>query len=360
MLVKDFDYKLPRELIAQYPPKERGKSRLLVLHRKTQKIEHQRFHNIVEYLGQGDILILNETKVIPARLIGRRVGTGGKVEVFLLKGNSPFVPEAHPPLAERTLLPQKMGLKSCVWEVLISPGRAKKAGVKVEFGPNFWGEVCSAGVYPTHPIFEFHFDGGDFNTLLEQYGKIPLPPYIKRAPVPEDYERYQTIYANVPGACAAPTAGLHFTQDILDRLSEKGVEIVRLVLHTGFGSFKPIKSEKVEDYQMEPEYYEIPPTTVEKLKVAKRRVAVGTTTVRALESVGFPIQAGKGWADKFIYPPYEFKGVDVLITNFHLPKSTLLLLVCAFACKEFIFRAYREAIKHGYKFYSYGDAMLIL
>ncbi|MDI6840887.1 MAG: tRNA preQ1(34) S-adenosylmethionine ribosyltransferase-isomerase QueA [bacterium] len=342
MLVADFDYKSPKELIAQYPPKERGSSKLLVLHRTTGKIEHRMFHNIIEYLGSGDTLVLNETKVIKARLIGKRVDTGGKVEIFLLR-----------PLGSDD------SKNPVEWEVLISPARAKKVGVKVEFGPNFGGEIKSVG---EHHIFKFYYSG-DFLNLLDKYGIVPLPPYIKRAPIPDDYFRYQTVYATVPGACAAPTAGLHFTQFILDKLIEQGVEVAKLVLHTGLGSFKPIKSDKVESHQMEPEYYEITVDTIDKIRLAKRVVAVGTTTVRALESLGevaSSLQDYKGWTNKFIYPPYEFKWVDALITNFHLPKSTPLLLVCAFVGRDLIFKAYNEAINCGYKFYSYGDAMLII
>lgn len=335
MRIEEFDYELPKELIAQEPAEKREEANLLVLHRDTQKIEHRKFYNIVEYLKAGDVLILNETKVIPARLIGRREKTGGKVEVFLLNR-----------------------LNAEEWEVLISPHRAKKIGIKIKFGDDFWGELKS--LVPK-PIFKFYCNG-EFDTLLYKYGLTPLPPYIKRKPTPTDKERYQTVYAKVPGACAAPTAGLHFTHFLLNKLKEKGVEITNIVLHTGLGSFKPIKCTNIETHKMEPEYYEIPEEAAHKIKIAKRRIAVGTTTVRAIENIpmGMGTQGAKGWTDKFIYPPYEFKVVDALITNFHLPKSTLLLLVCAFAGKELIFKAYREAIRRGYRFYSYGDAMLII
>lgn len=358
MKIDDFDYELPKELIAQYPSEKRGESNLLVLHRDTQEIEHRKFYNIVEYLGSGDALILNETKVIPARLIGKRVDTDGKVEVFLLN-------------------PVQVGENSiCAdeWKVLISPHRAKKVGVKIEFGPDFYGEVKNI---IRKPIFKFYCRGEVTSPLqgIYKYGRVPLPPYIKREPESMDYERYQTVYAKVAGACAAPTAGLHFTHSILNELKKKGVEIVKIVLHTGVGSFKLIKCENVEDHQMEPEYYEISENAATKINLAKRRVAVGTTTVRALESVAIEASScvcpTKGWTDKFIYPPYKFKVVDALITNFHLPKSTLLLLICAFAGwseaeiphlrgKELIFKAYKEAIARRYRFYSYGDAMLII
>ncbi|MCK4353147.1 tRNA preQ1(34) S-adenosylmethionine ribosyltransferase-isomerase QueA [candidate division WOR-3 bacterium] len=352
MLVKDFDYKLPKELIAQYPPEHRGQSKLLVLHRKTKEIEHRKFYNIIDYFNSKDVLVLNETKVIPARLIGKRVGTGGKVEIFLLnkiKSNPPWLGETGE------------------WEVLISPGRANKLGVRISFGPDFWGEVKNTEA--KHPVFKFHYNG-NFESLLYKYGQIPLPPYIKRAPVSSDYKRYQTTYAKSPGACAAPTAGLHFTKEILNSIKEKGIEIAKIVVHTGFGSFKPIKCERVENHNMEVEYYKIPDKSANKINKAKRVIAVGTSAVRALETQaknpirqtasGRKLKSVSGWTDKFIYPPYKFKIVGALITNFHLPKSTLFLLVCAFAGKELIYHAYQEAIKSGYKFYSYGDAMLII
>jgi S-adenosylmethionine:tRNA ribosyltransferase-isomerase len=341
MRIDDFDYELPKELIAQYPSDKRDESNLLVLHRKTQKIEHRKFYDLADYLALGDVLVLNETKVFPARLIGKRVDTGGKVEVFLLR---PVQSDSGDPRSD--------------WVVLVSPRRVRKVGVRVEFGPDFRGEVKS--IVP-QIVFGFDFTG-DFDALLNRYGQVPLPPYIKRDPEPLDCQRYQTVYAKASGACAAPTAGLHFTDLLLNELREKGVETANLILHTGLGTFKPVKCGEVEDHEMESEYYEIPEEAIRKLSAARRRVAVGTTTVRALESGGdtSSLKAGKGWTDRFIYPPYKFKMVDALITNFHLPKTTLLLLVSAFAGKESIFRAYEEAINRGYRFYSYGDAMLIL
>lgn len=356
MLVKDFDYELPKELIAQYPSQKREESKLLVIHRGSQEIEHKRFYDIVDYFTAGDVIVLNETKVIPARLIGKRIDTGGKVEVFLLN-------------------PQPSTLNPLQWEVLISPGRARKIGIQVKFGSELWGEVKSIN---PKTIFEFHSTGfcpqdsvseqndstgispQTFNALLQKYGQVPLPPYIKREPVSSDGDRYQTVYAKVPGACAAPTAGLHFTHSILNKLIRKEVKIAKIVLHTGIGTFNPMKCEKVEDHQMEPEYYEIPESAVRKINDAKRVIAVGTTVVRALETSTGGLLNGKGWANKFIYPPYKFKVVDVLVTNFHLPKSTLLLLVSAFAGRELIFKAYAEAMNNEYRFYSYGDAMLII
>ncbi len=355
MLVKDFDYELPKELIAQYPSQKREESKLLVIHRGSQEIEHKRFYDIIDYFTDGDVIVLNETKVIPARLIGRRIDTGGKVEVFLLK---PLEPLNSP-----TDNPEPSTLNPLQWEVLISPGRARKIGVQVEFGSELWGEVKSIN---PKTIFEFRHNDSTgistqtFNALLQKYGQVPLPPYIKREPISSDSDRYQTVYAKVPGACAAPTAGLHFTHSILNKLRKKGVEVTKIVLHTGIGTFKPMKCEKVEDHQMEPEYYEILESAVRKINDAKRVIAVGTTVVRALETSTGGLLNGKGLTNKFIYPPYKFRVVDILVTNFHLPKSTLLLLVSAFAERELIFKAYTEAMNNGYRFYSYGDAMLII
>lgn len=338
MLVSEFDYKLPRELIAQYPRVKREESKLLILYRKNGKIEHKRFFNIIEYMGRGDVLVLNETKVIPARLFGYREKTGGKVEVFLLKE-----------------------IDKDKWEVLIKPGRKARLGEKIKFGDDFSCEVVERG------ICSFNYKG-DFNNLLNKYGKVPLPPYIKREPEESDKDRYQTVYAKVEGAVAAPTAGLHFSTELLKNLKEKGINIAKILLHTGVASFSPIKCDKVEDHQMAEEYYKISEESTSLINQAKRVFAVGTTVVRTLESNAkqgmgnrkWKLVAGEGWTNMFIYPPYEFKIVDALITNFHLPKSTNLILVAAFAGRALVLKAYNEAIRLGYRFYSYGDAMLIL
>lgn len=350
MLVSEFDYKLPRERIAQHPKAKREESKLLVLHRNSGKIEHKKFFNIVEYMGSGDVLVLNETKVIPARLFGHREKTGGKVEVFLLRE-----------------------IEKDKWEVLIKPGRKARLGEKIKFGEDFNCEIVKRG------ICSFNCKG-DFIHLLKKYGKVPLPPYIKREPEEPDKDRYQTVYAKVEGAVAAPTAGLHFSTELLKDLEETGVNIAKILLHTGIASFSPIRCERVEDHQMAEEYYKISKEGTSLINHAKRVFAVGTTVVRALESnaklkngkqelgtgkwgIGirkWKLGTGGGWTDMFIYPSYEFKIVDALITNFHLPKSTNLILVTAFAGKDLILKAYNEAIKLGYRFYSYGDAMLIL
>lgn len=356
---------------------------MLVLHRDTGKIEHRMFSEIIEYFNKEDTIVLNETKVIPARLIGKRADTGGAVEVVLLN---------------------KTG--DSEWSVIISPGRARKPGIKIQFAPDFEGEVTSvskrterhvssigtpplwrpdkSGLSPQqrgkdsfpHPfgvqskgqdtnsvddnemIFEFNYPEAEFNLKLNKYGRIPLPPYIKREPVADDKTTYQTVYAKSPGACAAPTAGLHFTEEILKNLEQKGVTVTKITLHTGLGSFNPIRCENIEEHKMFAEYYDISKETADKISNAKKITAVGTTTVRTLETTGG--KQASGWTEKFIYPGYEFKIVNKMITNFHLPKSTLLLLVCAFAGRELVLKAYREAIEKKYRFYSYGDAMLVL
>jgi len=349
VLVSEFDYKLPRELIAQYPKVKRVESKLLVLHRKSGKIEHKKFFNIVEYMGSGDVLVLNETKVIPARLFGHREKTGGKVEVFLLRE-----------------------VDKDKWEVLIKPGRKARLGEKIKFGEDFNCEIVERG------ICSFKYKG-DFNNLLKKYGKVPLPPYIKREPGESDKNRYQTVYAKVQGAVAAPTAGLHFSTELLKNLVEHGINIAKILLHTGIASFSPVRCDRVENHQMANEYYKISKESASLINQARGVFAVGTTAVRALESNAkfesnarlenrkqelgirkWELEAGEGWTDMFIYSPYEFKMVDALITNFHLPKSTNLILVSAFAGKDLVLKAYDEAINLGYRFYSYGDAMLIL
>ncbi len=335
MLIKEFNFPLPSELIAQFPPKRRGTSKLLVLNRKDGSIVHTKFYNIINYLHPGDVLVLNQTKVFPARLRGKRIPTGGKVEVLLVK-------QLHPPSS---------------WEVLLTPPRARKVGVEIEFGSNFYAKVIKVNKRVT---LQFYYQG-EFWSLLNKYGETPLPPYIKRKPTQLDKKRYQTVYASSVGSIAAPTAGLHFTQKILTQLKHKGVKIEKITLHIGIGTFSPIRRQHIENHKMEEEYYEIPTSFPKILHSSSRVVAVGTTVVRALETAFEktpPIL--RGWTAKFIYPPYQFKVVNALITNFHLPSSTLLLLVSAFAGKELIFNSYKEAIKKGYKFYSYGDCMFIV
>lgn len=342
MKLSDFKYPLPEKLIAQYPAEKRDESRLMVLHRDTKKIEDRIFRDIVEYINPEDCLVINETKVFPARLMGTKDKTDASVEIFLLRQ-----------------------LEGGLWEVLVKPARKVRVGNRLSIGDTLVCDVIDNTVSGGR-VVRFNFDG-DFFEIVEKIGQSPLPPYVKRDPEPLDKERYQTVYARVRGAVAAPTAGLHFTEKILDALRKKGVRIVPIVLHIGLGSFRPVVVEDLSRHKMDSEYYEISEETAsvinETMKSGGKVVAVGTSTVRALEtqvtSEGW-VKPDRGWTDKFIYPPYEFKIVDRLITNFHLPASTLLMLVCAFADRDFIFKAYRKAMRENYRFYSYGDAMLIL
>ena len=335
MKLSDFDYNLPEELIAQYPADKRDESRLLVLDRKSGKIEHTVFKDIINYLSPSDLLVLNDTLVFPARLIGRKKKTGGKVEVFLLKE-----------------------ISHNRWEIIPHSAFRNPNLIEVVFGD---GEL-ECRISEREAIFECN---GDIYKMIEKYGKVPLPPYIKREANPSlDYERYQTVYAENRGAVAAPTAGLHFTKELLSNIEKKGVETAKVTLHVGYGTFKPVKAENIKEHKIEPEYYEIKESEAIKInnavKSGKRIVAVGTTTVRTLESFTGEINAQNGYTSLFIYNGFNFRVTKSLLTNFHLPKSTLLMLVCAFAGRDMVLYAYREAIKEGYRFYSYGDAMLII
>ncbi|MGI6284502.1 tRNA preQ1(34) S-adenosylmethionine ribosyltransferase-isomerase QueA [Neomoorella humiferrea] len=342
MRLEDFDYYLPAELIAQTPVEPRDASRLLVLHREKDMLEHRHFYDLPDYLHEGDVLVLNETRVLPARLWGRRAGTGARIEVLLL--------------TRRT---------GDIWETLVRPARRVPVGTEIIFGRGeLKGRVISVGKEGER-LLEFAYEEGPFEALLERLGEMPLPPYIKEKP--ENPGRYQTVYARVDGSAAAPTAGLHFTPRLMERLQEKGIKLAYLLLHVGLGTFRPVKVENIEEHRMHAEYYEVTPETAAAINEARCRggrvVAVGTTVVRTLETVATPeglIRPGKGWTDIFIYPGYTFKAVDCLITNFHLPKSTLIMLVSAFAGREKILAAYKEAVAAGYRFFSFGDAMLIL
>ncbi len=342
MKVSLFEYHLPPDRIAQEPLPQRDASRLMVVKSRKGSIFHATFREFPQLVEGGALMVVNNARVIPARLFGRRA-TEGKVEVFLVR--------------ER---------EKDLWVCLVKPGRYLREGAKVFFPPgNWWGEVGEV-LASGERVIRFWGPGG-VEALLEYRGQIPLPPYIRRSPSPLDGERYQTIYATRKGAVAAPTAGLHFTPRVLDALKDKGVEIVSLTLHVGPGTFRPVKAEDMEDHSMEEEYYEISPQTADKIQKAKkegrRLLAVGTTVTRALESAANEegdLVRLKGWTGLFIYPGFRFKVVDGLLTNFHLPRSTLLMLVCAFGGRELVMRAYREAIEEGYRFYSYGDAMLII
>ncbi|MDR0576173.1 MAG: tRNA preQ1(34) S-adenosylmethionine ribosyltransferase-isomerase QueA [Candidatus Accumulibacter sp.] len=359
MEVELFDYRLPEELIAQRPAPERDASRLLVCAAGDRPFAHRRFSDLPDHLRAGDVLVFNDSRVIRARLIGEREGTGGRVELFLLQRHASGDPAREQERCD-------------VWQTLAKPAKRLRAGDRVLFGG------LAATVMRKSPdgslIVRFAPPPGeDFDAALERLGHIPLPPYIRRADDAEDARRYQTVYASAPGSAAAPTAGLHFTPDLLDRLRAQGVETVFVTLHVGLGTFRPVKTERVEDHAMHTEHYHIGEDAARRINLARqenrRIICVGTTAVRALESASRRDHAGNrrvpaGWGstDIFIYPGHNdrFFMVKGLITNFHLPKSTLLMLVSAFMGREETLRAYREAVRERYRFFSYGDAMLLL
>jgi S-adenosylmethionine:tRNA ribosyltransferase-isomerase len=338
----DFDYALPKELIASYPVPRRSEARLLVLHRETGEREERTFKDLPEYLCPGDLLVLNNTKVLPARLFGKKP-TGGRVEVLLLK-----LKEAG------------------TWEILLRPGGRVKKGARLFFGDNgvtLEGEVLD-DPHSGSGVRTIRFEGETIKEKLQHLGRIPLPPYIDRPDEAIDRELYQTVFAEVEGAVASPTAGLHFDETLLEEIRAKGVEICFVTLHVGYGTFQPVESEELSRHQMYEEEFEVSEearTQIRRALEEKRRIiACGTTVVRTLETVGLDLEPRKGKTGLFIYPPHRFKMVDALITNFHLPRTTLLMLVSAFAGQELLMRAYEEAIRSRYRFYSYGDAMLIL
>lgn len=340
MDLKDFFYELPEELIAQEPIKERHMSRLMVLNRGTGLIEHRVFKDIIEYFHEGDCLVLNDTRVIPARLIGEREDTGGKIEFVLLKK-----------------------VNEDVWEVMLKPGRRAKTGTRFDFGKGILKAEIIDIVEEGNRLARFEYDG-IFEQILDQVGFVPLPPYITRKL--EDSERYQTVYSKHRGSAAAPTAGLHFTGELLNELNNKGIIIAYLTLHVGLGTFRPVKTRNILEHKMHSEFFSITADACTKINEARakgnRVMAVGTTSCRVLETIGnqrATFEPQSGWTDIFIYPGYEFKVVNGLITNFHLPESTLIMLVSAFAGRENVMGAYREAIKERYRFFSFGDAMLV-
>ena len=340
MKVSDFNYNLPKELIAQVPIKDRDQSRLMVLDRKNKTIEHKIFKDIIDYLEPGDCLVRNNTKVIPARLYGVKEETGANVEFLLLKR-----------------------VDGDIWEVMVKPGRKLMPGVRVEFGNGLLKAEILEKFEDGNRKVKFEYNG-IFNEILNEIGLMPLPPYIHEKLKEKD--RYQTVYAKYEGSAAAPTAGLHFTDELFKKLKEKGVEVANVTLHVGIGTFRPVKVENIEEHDMHSEHFYIKAEDAEKINKAKREghrvIAVGTTSCRVLESVaddnGY-VKEVEGDTNIFIYPGYKFKCLDALITNFHLPKSTLLMLVSALAGKDFIMQAYEEAVKEQYKFFSFGDAMFI-
>lgn len=342
MNLHDFYYDLPQELIAQDPLSDRSSSRLMVLDKKTGEIQHKIFKDVIDYLNPGDCLVINDTKVIPARLIGEKVGTGAAIEVLLLT--------------------RKQDLKD-TWEVLVKPGKKAKIGTQISFGGGkLIGEIVDI-VEEGNRMIQFTYDG-IFEEILDELGQMPLPPYITHRL--EDKNRYQTVYAKHDGSAAAPTAGLHFTPELLEEIRAKGVNIAHVTLHVGLGTFRPVKVEDVTQHHMHSEFYVVEEDQAALINETKKKggkiISVGTTSLRTLESASTEdgiLKAGSGWTDIFIYPGYRFKIVDRLITNFHLPESTLIMLVSALAGKEHIMAAYEEAVKDKYRFFSFGDAMFI-
>ena len=340
MKTSDFDYELPEELIAQDPLEDRTASRLLVLDKKTGERKHTIFHEIIDYLNPGDCLVINNTKVIPARLIGEREETGGKVEVLLLKRK-----------------------ENNIWETLVKPGKKARPGTRLVFGGGLLHAEVKEVVEEGNRLIQFEYEG-IFEEILDKLGQMPLPPYITHEL--KDKNRYQTVYAKYEGSAAAPTAGLHFTTDLLERIEKKGINIARVTLHVGLGTFRPVKVDDVTKHHMHTEFYQVTEEAANMINKTKeaggRIICVGTTSCRTIESAADEsgvVHAGEGDTDIFIYPGYKFKVLDCLITNFHLPESTLLMLVSALAGKEHIMVAYKEAVDMRYRFFSFGDAMFI-
>ncbi len=341
MNVKDFYFDLPQELIAQDPLEDRSASRLLVLDKETGEVTHRHFRDIKEYLKPGDCLVINDTKVIPARLLGTKKDTGAKIEVLLLKRR-----------------------EDDIWETLVKPGKKARPGAELEFGEGLLKATVVEVADEGNRLIQFHYDG-IFEEILDQLGQMPLPPYITHQL--KDKNRYQTVYAKHQGSAAAPTAGLHFTKELLAEIKELGVEIAHVTLHVGLGTFRPVKTENVLDHHMHSEFYMVEESEAQKVNKAKtsggRIICVGTTSCRTIESAAGEdglLKAGSGWTEIFIYPGYQFKLLDCLITNFHLPESTLVMLVSALAGRERVLSAYGEAVKERYRFFSFGDAMLVI
>lgn len=340
MNVKDFDFDLPQELIAQDPLLDRSSSRLLVLDKQTGEIKHKHFRDILSYLKEGDCLVINDTKVIPARLFGVKEGTEAKIEILLLKRR-----------------------ENDIWETLVKPGKKAKEGTVISFGDGLLKGTVIDVVEEGNRLIQFSYDG-IFEEILDQLGQMPLPPYITHQL--QDKNRYQTVYAKHEGSAAAPTAGLHFTKELLEEIETKGITIARVTLHVGLGTFRPVKVDEIESHHMHSEFYVVEESEAKKVNDAKKNggriICVGTTSCRTVESASTEegiLKAGSGWTEIFIYPGYRFKTLDCLITNFHLPESTLVMLVSALAGREHVLHAYHEAIKERYRFFSFGDAMFL-
>ncbi len=340
MKVSDFDFYLPEELIAQHPLEKRDESRLMVLDKKTGEIEHKKFYDIIDYLNKGDTLVLNNTRVMPARLIGEKENTGGKIEFLLLKR-----------------------VEGDKWECLAKPGKSAREGRRFAFGNGLLKAEVIEVLENGNRIVEFYYEG-IFEQVLDSLGEMPLPPYIHEKL--DDKERYQTVYSKEEGSAAAPTAGLHFTKELLKKIQDKGVNIVYLTLHVGLGTFRPVKVEEIEKHNMHSEFYMLSKESADIINETKKRgnriISVGTTSTRTLETIGDEngmVKEQSGWTNIFIYPGYKFKVVDNLITNFHLPESTLIMLVSTLAGRENVMNAYNVAVKEKYRFFSFGDAMFI-
>ena len=344
MKLSDYKFNLPKPSIAKYPVSPRDKSKLMVVNRETQEIEVKTFTNVVDYMNEGDVLVVNETRVFQARLFGKKEKTNAKIEVFLLR---------------------ELNAEECIWDVIVDPARKVRIGNKIYFNDKLWCEVIDNTTSRGRTV-RFNQPGNVYKAV-EKIGLTPLPPYIKREPEPDDRENYQTIYAKVDGAVAAPTAGLHFTPKLIQKIEKKGVKIIPVVLHIGLGTFRPVEVEDLTKHKMDSEFFEISKEAADAINKAsnsKHNVfVVGTSTARALETSvtadGF-VKPNRGWTDKFIYPPYVFKIATKLITNFHMPESTLVMLVSAFAETDLILKAYKKAMKEDFRFLSYGDSMLII
>ncbi len=341
MKTSDFFYVLPQRLIAQTPLEDRTSSKLLKVNKKTGELEHKHFYNIVDSLNEGDCLVLNDTRVLPARLYGEKEGTGGKIEFLLLNRK-----------------------ETDIWEVILKPGKKAKPGAVFVFGGGKLKAEIIDNINDGNRLVKFYYDGL-FENVLDELGEMPLPPYITEHL--EDRERYQTVYSKYDGSAAAPTAGLHFTNELLEKIQNKGVKIAYVTLHVGLGTFRPVKCDDVENHKMHSEFYIINKETADVINETRKNggriISVGTTSTRVLETVSDEngnLTEQSGWTDIFIYPPYRFKCVDGLITNFHLPESTLLMLVSAFSSKEIIMNAYKTAVENEYRFFSFGDAMFIV
>ena len=344
MKLSDFKYNLPRTAIAKFPVEPRDSAKLLVLDRHTGEIEHKIFSDVIQYMSKGDVLVINETKVMQARLFGKKERTNAKIEVFVLR---------------------ELNRQENIWDVIVDPARKVRIGNRIYFNDKLWCEVIDNTTSRGRTV-RFNSNSGDVFHAIERIGQTPLPPYIKRDPIPEDKENYQTVFAKHDGSVAAPTAGLHFTKDLLRRIKKKGVKVVPVILHISLGTFRPVEVEDLTKHRMDSEYFHVPQETADAinnaLKAKKNVIVVGTSSTRAIESsvtAAGKAKANSGWTDKFIFPSYKFKIVTRLITNFHNPESTLLMLAAAFGGYDNIKKSYKKALKEKYRFLSYGDAMLI-